>query len=1155
MKFSFYIVLLLFCLSGFAQTTLTGRIIGQADTKPVPNASVFLNNATIGTKTAEDGTFNLKSVKPGKYQLIVSCIGFENYNQPITVNEDKLDLHDITIFPKTITLNEVKIKPQGDTYREVREVNYNLFKQYFLGTSVFAESCDILNPDILDLDFDDNTKTLTAYSGDFLIIRNNALGYKISYLLKNFTLNRSANEIHYDGSVLFEPLVGSASQEKRWQKNREDVYQNSSMHFFRSVIKNQFAGEGFQVQLVTGNGQEVQKLISTPLSRENFFKPGAQRNIYDLFCSSGYLFISYSKNHRFNLKTSLTRINDPTNKTSTLVASNSPNPLFDANGVLLDPGSLVFSGAWGNNRVAELLPSDYEPPVSSVTSADTSVLKGIEGKLEAYAANRPVEKVYLHLDKPVYFPGDTLWFKAYTVTAAHRLSTISGVLYVELIDPRDSVVSRRTLSLYAGTSSGDFVLPVKPRPGSYSIRAYTNWMRNGQAADIYQQKLLIAGLAPATTAQQPTGKLPDVQFFPEGGDLIEGIRSKVAVKSVNRDGLGEDVSGSIVDNDGAVAAEFKTQHLGMGVFAFTPQHGKTYTAKITGVGNTDFTVGLPKAREVGYTLAVNNSQQDSVYIKISANDALFKFRQNSAFYVVAQSGGKIYYTSAGKLTAPVFSLAVEKSRFPSGISQFTLFSAGGEPLNERIAFIQQDDTLKLKLSDTGQRSSRGMNKIGLTAADNENKPAVGTFSVSVINESLVKFNEVDENTIFTNLLLTSELKGYIENPNYYFFGPNDQTKADLDVLMLTQGYRRYEWKHMADDNNRAVTFQPEKFLSIKGLVQTSPGKPVVNKKISMAVTRLRLFADTTTDNNGNFEFTGLDLPDSSKVLFNAGENTVVKIRSYGYLPVPDQPSVSSSPQLSKLHNHNNNNYLQLTQNDSLKRGRMLKEVTVKEKRIPAGPDLTGSANLNGPGHADQVILSDQLNDCINLADCLNGKLSFVYVINGVFYSIRDQNSININSMAKVLPSMKIIVDGQVMDSSYINTVAPKDVASVEVLLSGAYLAIYGSNAPFGAIVITTKRGVNINTDDMVTNLAKYTFNGFSKTRTFYSPKYEHAQTAMGVKDLRTTQYWNPYLITGRDGKASFNYFNSDAKGIYRVVVEGIDINGNLGRAVWRYVVE
>ena len=179
----FILLLPLIC---FAQVTISGRILNQADTKPVANASIFLSNATIGDKSAADGTFTLRDVKPGKYELIVSIVGFDVFHQTLMVNNGDINLHDITIFPKTIALKEVSIKP---VYDPNRERNLNLFKDEFLGKSALAKECKILNPELLDISYNEAESTLTASSVDFLEIENNALGYRVKYLLTNFTMD------------------------------------------------------------------------------------------------------------------------------------------------------------------------------------------------------------------------------------------------------------------------------------------------------------------------------------------------------------------------------------------------------------------------------------------------------------------------------------------------------------------------------------------------------------------------------------------------------------------------------------------------------------------------------------------------------------------------------------------------------------------------------------------------------------------------------------------------------------------------------------------------------------------------------------------------------------------------------------------------------
>jgi hypothetical protein len=923
--------------------------------------------------------------------------------------------------------------------------------------------------------------------------------------------------------------------------------------------------------------------------------------------------------------------------------------------------------------------------------------------------NQPaIEKVYLHLDKPSgYFFGDTIWYKAYTVIGTHhQLSALSGVLYIELISPKDSVVSRQTLHLLSGTAWGDIPLPRTLKQGSYSIRAYTNWMRNTPDY-FYDQQIRIGGMAPVL--EKPgIAKNPDVQFFPEGGQLVNGVRSRIAVKSTGTNGLGEDIKGTIEDNEGNVVADFTTQHLGMGVFALIPQNGKTYKAKINIPGETAFTVDLPKALPEGYTIAVNNNEKDSLYIKVAVNDKVLNQQKNSTFYILAQNNEKVYYTSQGKIENLVYSAKVEKSRFPTGITQFTLFSQSGEPLAERIAFIQSADSIKLNIKSANQSyTTRQKVKIDLNTKDNSNQPTTGSFSVAVINESRTGADENSESTILNNLLLASDLKGYIEQPNYYFTGNNQQQRqVDLDILMLTQGYRRFEWKQVLSNNQPIPIYQPERSLEIAGTLKTPAGKPVPNGKITLLATREKFMSDTTTDINGNFKFTNVDLSDTAKTILRArkehnGSNVAIFVKQ------PDYPAVTHSNNIglnsnqvmlttaqTTEFNKNYAEYQKQLKEDSLKGGKQLKGVTIKGKKTPkpsesnlygtdlpytisgarlrkygnlmqalqvtlpsvhynngqflsgagyphylvinnrvadqselnnyspdeiedvkvlvggayktffgimaddgdssgpgkddikkkrdiilvttrqyAGTDtaktinlkqvdiksakvnkkpvLTHSDNLNGPGNANQIIMGDKLDGCITLSDCLAGKVFGVaFGSDGTPYNTRG-----------LRPQMVVIVDGMIMTGNHLNDLNANDIYSIEVLRSGSYLAIYGTNAGGGALVITTRRGGEpteegkYTTSEIPAGLINYPFKGYFKAKAFYSPKYSHAKTDSEPLDLRSTIYWNPNIITDKDGNASFEYFNADTKGTYRVVVEGIDDSGNLGRQVYRYKVE
>lgn len=227
----------------------------------------------------------------------------------------------------------------------------------------------------------------------------------------------------------------------------------------------------------------------------------------------------------------------------------------------------------------------------------------------------------------------------------------------------------------------------------------------------------------------------------------------------------------------------------------------------------------------------------------------------------------------------------------------------------------------------------------------------------------------------------------------------------------------------------------------------------------------------------------------------------------------------------------------------------LKEVQVISK-VSKKPDLSGSANLHGGGNADQVLMGNDFTACNTLEDCLNGKLLGVMFKDGKPYNMRRQNH-----LSAVAP-MTIILDGAPLQDFSVNDINPNDVYSIEVLRSVAGSAIYGSSAPNGALIITTRRGNDpkYQTSEIPSGLILYAFRGYHKARIFYSPRYEHQTTPDHPFDARTTIYWNPNILTDKEGNASVEFFNADTRGTYRVVIEGIDDEGRIGRTVYRYVV-
>ena len=699
-----------------------------------------------------------------------------------------------------------------------------------------------------------------------------------------------------------------------------------------------------------------------------------------------------------------------------------------------------FNGQKTNTHLQLLV---HNPEIEKL-QCDTANLLKMAKAINRQNSERPIEKVYLHIDKPSYSRGDTIWYKAYlTIGADHKFSTLSSVLYCELIDDKDSVIQRSTLRVKNGVSWGSLALSKHYQDGIYHLRAYTNWMRNHSSAYFYNRRIVV-GNVNKSALKNYTYLQPDVQFFPEGGVLVNGLRNRVAFKAIGSKGYGLEAMGYIIDKDGNEVVSFKTQHLGMGEFAFTPERGNNYIAKMT-AGNHTFFVKIPKIHDDGFTLSINSSFADSLAIRVTSSKNSFAALRHSPLYIIAQSESKVYFATTFNLEEPNNVAHVDKSRFPTGIVQFTLFSSSGVPLNERIVFVNKHDTLNFKLPLLNPiYSQRGKMNFDLEIKMANGMPAVGNFSVAVINENLVHFPDGDEPDIMTSLLFNSDLRGHIEQPDYYFSNKAD-AESSLDLLMLTQGYRKLNWKYILSVNNfPEPQYQPENSLEVNGILKTNDDQPVINGSVQLLVSTEKIKFQTTTDVNGKFKFTGLDLPEKTKITIlgereNGDEKIFYQVRKFA-------PT----------------------------------EYTAKELKPAPRKDLSNSVKTK-----------------VFDAPIINQKPDFVN-------------------------------DGIVLDEVKIKEESKNnDCKCLVYIFSG-----------------------NPNQ-----NFKDYSFDGYSISRDFYSPKYDINNIEKRKKDIRSTVYWNPQLITDKDGKVAFNFFNSDNQGIYRIVIEGLDNYGHWGRTVLHYNVQ
>ncbi|MES2112010.1 MAG: TonB-dependent receptor plug domain-containing protein [Bacteroidota bacterium] len=791
------------------------------------------------------------------------------------------------------------------------------------------------------------------------------------------------------------------------------------------------------------------------------------------------------------------------------------------------------------------------------------VINTITAKLNSYAETHSVEKAYLQFDKPYYAVGDTIYFKAYvTLGPQHKLSALSGILYADLIRPNNKIYRSIKLPVISGTATGDFVLPDSLKGGSYRVRAYTQWMRNEGDNTFFEQTMAVGSMEARQIPESGVPKIvrgslaktTDVQFLPEGGSLLAGNYSRVAFKAVGSDGLGVDVKGVIVDDTQAEVCSFAASHLGMGSFVLIPQPARIYKANITYPDGSTNSITLPKAINQGYTLAINNANADTIRLRITAGSAA----GNEKLSLVAQSGGTVYYAAQKQSDSKIFSAVIPKSKFPTGIVQFTLFSERGEPLNERLVFVNNDDQLKLNVTTPLKRyTPRQKVTINLDAITKSNKAATGSFSVAVVDESAVPVDSQNENSILSNLLLTSDLKGKVEQPNYYFINQNEKTRGEIDLLMLTQGYRHFEWKEILNGAPAKLAYQPEKGMQLTGTV-TRKNRPLDKAKVTLFTKdNGGLLLDTLTGANGRFVFKDLVFADSTQFLVQAkipkGQSAVLLSPD----SIPQLPPVTFNPaagimgsdtsEVSTAYLANERRFYQEQQKYGInKHVVMLKEVKIKSKK----DFVKRSKNLNGAGNADEIVTADDLEKLpgVSMAQKLGSKLF------GIVAFDRFERPTDLRARFKNGP-MLIVMDGAYIDADQFKDINPDRIQGVEVLAGPNYGTVYGPLGINGVLVITSKIASEYTYERYAPGVVTYHPHGFYKAREFYAPQYDNAKTNQKIIDFRSTIYWKPNVITDKDGKATFSYFNSDNKGAYRMVIEGIDADGNLGRQVYRYTVE
>jgi len=758
------------------------------------------------------------------------------------------------------------------------------------------------------------------------------------------------------------------------------------------------------------------------------------------------------------------------------------------------------------------------------------------------------EKIYVHVDREFYSPGDVIWMKVYQVNGiTHQLNSNYRNIYIQLVSDKGKVVQDIVLFSINGQAAGEFNTE-SVADGIYTIRAYTKYLENFGEDACFQQKVWISkpmksivvteeSQVDLTKKAQPDNSKIDVAFLSEGGNMVLNALNNVAFKAINPKGRGIYVSGQIRNDRGDTITSFATTYLGMGKFNLMPVDGMNYYATIDQY--PDLKIPLPQANKNGLCLK-SKETDESLMFEISAN---MKGNKSPGFYFIASHKGEILFQQKIGMVDYSQSVKVSKSLFPNGISKITLLDTSLVPLAERLLFIDngKGDLLSLRLNQKEFKPREAV-KIDVDALLEPGDTINSNMLVAVVNKNYFSTGENNQN-IKSYLLLDSDLKGAIESPAAYFVDDKFHTSAEkLDLLMLVHGWRSYLWDDVEKTPTPSLEDWNDAGITISGHVKKLLWKgPVPEATIALDyVFKKFRIGETTTDPNGRFTFKRIYLLETLKVMLNAQTKDGRRNAEIILNPLAKKDSVDLS----------GNTCLDIDLNSDFMRDNYSNRM--KEMLFNPG---AGSILLEG------IDVVRKKNDAImrsggaypwadNTLTITRKDYSYLNLIDYLKYKLPALTDYGDEIIMKGKPVV-FMVDG--LDSQYsfkdIRTIKMNEIETIDILNPGFRIGFspdfLGNVNQNGLIAIYKKSIPDVMQSDIyVKGRIVPKIKSFALPKKFYSPEYTLENIKSAQFDFRPTLYWNPD-VRFENGKATLDFFTSDLPAEYVVCVEGITKNGKI----------
>ncbi|MFC6998371.1 hypothetical protein [Rufibacter roseus] len=762
----------------------------------------------------------------------------------------------------------------------------------------------------------------------------------------------------------------------------------------------------------------------------------------------------------------------------------------------------------------------------------------VQNQFQAYQPKVLQEKLFVHTDKEFYLAGETIWFKIYSLEGStHKPLEVSKVVYLELVDRQQKPILQAKVLMEEAMGKGSLQIPESVTSDTYQLRAYTHWMKNFEPEFFFQKKVSIVNTlvqenVPAVTQK----KAVQVQFFPEGGSLVRDLQNTVAFKAVGADGKGIAFSGAIINQHKDTVARFQPLKFGIGKFTFKPLPNTSYNAVIRPYSGKPIVIELPEIEEAGYSMQLSKAGEG--VLQIAVHTTVVSGAIPQSVYLFAHTRQQTKMAVRGEVKNGKVVFTVNENKLGEGITHFTVFNEARHPVCERLYFKKPvEGTLQLlqELPKT-QFATREKVNIALVAQNHLNKPEQANLSLAVLLADSMQLHGLNQADMLSYVWLASDLKGEIESAGYYLKNTGPEVDTALDNLMLTHGWRRFNWRNVLQNQTLAFRYLPET-EGPSVTVQLTHKKS--NIPASGIVTFLTL-PDTT------FQFAGGVSGKDGAVRFDLNPfygqvEAVVRSISKGDTvynaliqnPFSEEFSSSSLPNLV-FSTGWKEPLLQYSLHTQVQQHFRSQYEVPMASAINSGKVFFGKPDK-------QYILADYTK-FPTLEDVFREYVPEVIVRR------REKNAhlymMDHRRQTYFLNEPLVLFDGVPMfENNKLVTYNPDQVKKLDLITKRYYL---GSFAFDGIMNITTYKG-NLSEYQLDPTVFIFDYEGLNRQREFYSPVYETlSQKQSALPDFRHLLHWEPDLTTNTDGHGQASFYTSDLQGTYIIVTQGVTRNGTVG---------